>query len=51
MFGVSQYGREACQPQLLLATDPVLDQAGFIGLHGNGLTPLKIDDISCDPTL
>jgi len=29
---------------LVLATVPVLDPAGFIGLRGNGLTPSKIDD-------
>jgi hypothetical protein len=31
-------------PKVVLATVPVLDPAGFIGLRGNGLTPSKIDD-------
>jgi hypothetical protein len=34
-----------------LATGPVLDLAGFIGLRGNGLTPSKIDDFSSEPSL
>jgi len=37
--------------QLVLATDPVLDPAGFIGLRGNGLTPSKIDDFLSEPSL
>jgi len=31
-------------PGVVLATVPVLDPAGFIGLRGNGLTPSKIVD-------
>jgi len=30
--------------EVVLATVPVLYPAGIIGLHGNGLTPSKIDD-------
>jgi hypothetical protein len=43
-----------CQPTqfgVVLATGPVLDPAGFIGLRGNGLTPSKIDDFLCEPSL
>jgi len=36
--------------QLVLTPVPVLDPAGFIGLHGNGLTPSKIDDFLCAPS-
>jgi hypothetical protein len=36
---------------LLLATVPVLDPAGIIGLRGNGLTPSKIDDFLREPSL
>ena len=36
---------------LVLATVPVLDPAGIIGLRGNGLTPSKIDDFLSEPTL
>jgi len=36
---------------LLLATVPVLDPAGFIGLHGNGIATSKIDDFSSEPSL
>jgi len=36
---------------LVLATVPVLDPAGFIGLCGNGLTPSKIDDFFSEPSL
>jgi len=36
---------------LVLATVPVLDPAGFIGLRGNGLTPSKIDDFFSEPSL
>jgi len=35
----------------VLATGPVLDPAGFIGLRGNGLTPSKIDDFLSEPPL
>jgi len=41
----------ASLPVLVLATVPVLDPAGFIGLHGNGLTPSKIDDFLSEPSL
>jgi len=34
---------------LVLATGPVLDLPGFIGLRGNGLTPSKIDDFLSKP--
>jgi len=34
---------------IVFATVPVLDPAGFIGLGGNGLTPSKIDDFSSAP--
>ena len=37
--------------QVVLATVPVLDPAGIIGLLGNGLTPSKIDDFICEPSL
>ena len=37
--------------RFLLATVPVLDPAGIIGLHGNSLTPSKIDDFICEPSL
>jgi hypothetical protein len=37
--------------EVVLATGPVLDPAGFIGLCGNGLTPSKIDDFSSEPSL
>jgi len=37
--------------QLVLATVPVLDPAGNIGLRGNGLTPSKIDDFLSEPSL
>jgi hypothetical protein len=40
-----------CRPSLVLATVPVLGPAGFIGLHGNGLTPSKIDDFLSEPSL
>jgi len=33
---------------LALSMVPVLDPAGFIGLSGNGLTPLKIDDFGAN---
>jgi hypothetical protein len=36
---------------LVLATVPVLDPAGFIGLRGNGLTPSKIDDFLSESSL
>jgi len=36
---------------VVLATVPVLDPAGFIGLCGNGLTPSKIDDFLSEPSL
>jgi len=36
---------------LVLATVPVLDPAGIIGLRGNGLTPSKIDDFLSEPSL
>jgi len=36
---------------VVLATVPVLDPAGFIGLRGNGLTPSKIDDFLSEPSL
>jgi len=36
---------------LVLATVPVLDPAGIIGLRGNGLTPSKIDDFLTKPSL
>jgi hypothetical protein len=36
---------------LVLATVPVLDRAGNIGLRGNGLTPSKIDDFLSEPSL
>jgi hypothetical protein len=36
---------------LVLAMGPVLDPAGFIGLRGNGLTPLKIGDLLSEPSL
>src|SRR5882757_9822566 len=36
---------------IVLATGPVLDPAGFIGLRGNGLTPSKIDDFLSAPSL
>jgi hypothetical protein len=36
---------------VVLATGPVLDPAGFIGLRGNGLTPSKIDDFLSVPSL
>jgi len=36
---------------LVLATVPVLDPAGIIGLRGNGLTPSKIDDFLTEPSL
>jgi hypothetical protein len=36
---------------LVLATVPVLDLAGNIGLRGNGLTPSKIDDFLSEPSL
>ena len=35
--------------RIVLATVPVLDPAGFIGLRGNGLTPSKIDDFLSAP--
>jgi len=37
--------------QVVLATVPVLDPAGFIGLHGNSLTPSKIDNFLSEPSL
>ena len=37
--------------ELVLATVPVLDPAGTIGLRGNGLTPSKIDDFLSEPSL
>jgi hypothetical protein len=37
-------------PQVVLATVPVLDPAGFIGLRGNGLTPSKINDFLSTPS-
>jgi hypothetical protein len=36
--------------KIVLATVPVLDPAGFIGLHGNGLTPSKINDFLSAPS-
>jgi len=36
---------------LVLAMGPVLDPAGFIDLHGNGLTPSKIDGFLSEPSL
>jgi hypothetical protein len=36
---------------VVLATGPVLDPPGFIGLRGNGLTPSKIDDFLSEPSL
>jgi hypothetical protein len=36
---------------VVLATVPVLDPAGFIGLRGNDLTPSKIDDFLCEQSL
>jgi hypothetical protein len=36
---------------LVLATVPVLDLAGIIGLCGNGLTPSKNDDFLSEPSL
>jgi hypothetical protein len=36
---------------VVLATVPVLDPAGNIGLRGNGLTPSKIDDFLSKPSL
>jgi len=36
---------------VVLATVPVLDPAGIIGLRGNGLTPSKIDDFLSEPSL
>jgi hypothetical protein len=36
---------------IVLATVPVLDPAGFIGLCGNGLTLSKIDDCLSEPSL
>ena len=34
----------------MLATVPVLDPVGFIGLRGNGLNPSKIDDFLSEPS-
>jgi hypothetical protein len=36
---------------VVLGTVSVLDLAGFIGLHGNGLTPSKFDDFLSEPSL
>jgi len=36
---------------VVLATVPVLDPAGFIGLRGNGLTRSKIVDFLTEPSL
>ena len=36
---------------IVLATVPVLDPAGIIGLRGNGLTPSKIDDFLRESSL
>ena len=36
---------------LVLATVPVLDPTGIIGLRGYGLTPSKIDDFLSEPSL
>jgi len=36
---------------LVLATVPVLDPAGIIGLRGNGLTPSINDDFLSEPSL
>ena len=35
----------------MLATVPVLEPAGNIGLRGNGLTPSKIDDFLSETSL
>jgi hypothetical protein len=35
----------------VVATVPVFDPAGIIGLRGNGHTPLKIDDFLSEPSL
>jgi len=43
------YSRDATE--VVLATVPVLDPAGNIGLRGNGLTPSKIDDFLSEPSL
>jgi hypothetical protein len=48
--GEIQYRAGTVTVQLVLATVPVLDPAGFIGLCGNGLTPLKINDFLCAPS-
>ena len=37
--------------RVVLATVPVFDPAGIIGLRGNGLTPSKIDDFLSEPSL
>ena len=37
--------------KLVLATGPVLDPDSFIGLRGNGHTPLIIDDVLSKPPL
>jgi len=39
-----------CKVWIMLATVPVLNTAGFIGLSGNGLTRSKIDDFSREPS-
>jgi hypothetical protein len=41
----------AAYVELVLATVPVLDPAGFIGLSGNGLTQSKIDDFLSEQSL
>jgi len=47
---MEEMGFEADLVRLVLATVPVLDPAGFIGLRGNGLTPSKIDDFLSEPS-
>jgi hypothetical protein len=36
---------------LVLAMVPVVDPASFIGLRGNGLTPLKINNFPSEQSL
>jgi hypothetical protein len=42
--------KEVSVKAFVLATVPVLDPAGFIGVHGNGLTASKIDDFLSELT-
>jgi hypothetical protein len=45
---MSEWAHWVC---ILLATGPVLDPAGYIGLRGHGLTASKIDDFLSEPSL